>query len=760
MYVVLKNMNKKGKKLFLFLLIFVGISNLSAQESDGSIYQSSAYTIYPNRVVQGNFTSIIISSGEIKSNYRNNNFHWKQHKDLSQYPQFHSNFLISDAMYNLSVEEMTNLIEADGTWRTGESWGGVWTRDVSYSTLLALSYMRPDISMNSLMRKVKDRRIMQDTGTGGSYPVSTDCIVWSMAAWQLYLVTGDKEWLKNSYEIIKNSIIQDEQIAYDQETGLVKGESSFLDWREETYPRWMQPADIYESECLGTNAAHFQANVIAAKMATLLGDKENINRFESNAQRIKEGINSHLWMNDKGYYAQYLYGRQSKMISPRSEALGEAFCVLFGIADNERSKEIIRSVPQTEYGNSCIFPQIPNIDPYHNNAVWPFVQSFWMWAASKVGNESAVMESIAAIYRAASMFATNKENFVAEDGDYSTDTNSNNMLWSISGNLSIVHRLFFGINYTEEGLVFSPFVPKQFSGDKQLTGFKYRNAVLDIEVKGCGNEIATFTVDGKKKKNAVIDSKTKGKHKIVIILSNNTPSETEITKTKNYFSPETPKVYLEESARLAWTQVPNATHYIIIKNGKQIERVNRKKINDNRFNIDRPDLYSEYQVIAEDANGVQGFASEPLPVYAPKFEQRFDIYDYTNNYVQSYGNMSNKAVEISSSENTRIDMKINVAQAGSYVIDFSYANGSNTLTSGNTCAIRTLSVNEQKAGVVVFPQRGKDIWYKWGFSNAVAAHLDKGINTISLSFDKTNFNMNNEGINKALLDYIRLIKVK
>ncbi|MDD3079936.1 MAG: trehalase family glycosidase [Paludibacter sp.] len=748
------------KELILLLLMVAGISNFYAQEDNSCIYQSPAYRVYQNRVVQGDFTSNIISSGEIKSNYRNNNFHWKQHKDLSQYPLFRSDFLISDAMYNLSVEEMTNLIESDGTWRTGESWGGVWTRDVSYSTLLALSYMRPDISMNSLMRKVKDGRIMQDTGTGGSYPVSTDCIVWSMAAWQLYLVTGDKEWLKNSYEIIKKSIIQDEQIAYDKETGLVKGESSFLDWREETYPRWMQPADIYESECLGTNAAHFQANVIAAKMATLLEDKENIKRFESNAQRIKEAINSHLWMNDKGYYAQYLYGRQGKMVSPRSEALGEAFCVLFGIADNERSKEIIRSVPQTEYGNSCIFPQIPNIDPYHNNAVWPFVQSFWMWAASKVGNESAVLESIAAIYRAASMFATNKENFVAENGDYSTDTNSNNMLWSISGNISIVHRLFFGINYTEEGLVFSPFVPKQFLGDKQLTGFKYRNAVLDIEVKGCGNEIATFTVDGRKKKNAVIDSKTKGKHKIVIILSNNTPLEAEITKTKNYFSPETPKVYLEESARLAWTQIPNATHYIIIKNGKEIARVNRQTINGNRFNIERPDLYTEYQIIAEDANGVQGFASEPLAVYDPKLEQRFVIYNYTNNYVQSYGNMGNKAVEISSLENTRIDMKIDVAQAGRYVLDFSYANGSNSLTSGNTCAVRTLSVNGQKAGVVVFPQRGKDIWYKWGFSNSIAVHLDKGVNTVSLSFDKTNFNMNNEGINRALLDYIRLIKVK
>jgi hypothetical protein len=750
---------KKNSILFMLALAVVG--NAYAQgNQDNLIYHSPEYSIYKDKVIQRDFRSDILSAGEIRSNYRGGNLHWKKHKDLSQYPQFQSDYLISDALYNLSVEEMTNLIEADGTWRTGELWGGVWTRDISYSMTLSMAYMRPDISKNSLMRKVRDGRIIQDTGTGGSYPVSTDRIVWSIAAWQLYLVTGDQDWLKNSYEIIKNSITQDEQIAYDRETGLVKGESSFLDWREETYPRWMQPADIYESECLGTNAIHYQANVIAAKMATLLEDKENVQRFQTNAQRIKDGINNYLWLSDKGYYAQYRYGRQTKIVSPRSETLGEALCVLFGIADGERAKLIIRSVPQTGYGNSCIFPQIPNIDPYHNNAVWPFVQSFWMWASANTENESAVMESIAAIYRAASMFATNKENFVAETGDYATDTNSSNMLWSISGDLSIVHRLLMGINFTEEGLVFKPFVPKQLAGNKQLTGFKYRNAILDIEVKGYGNQIASFTLDGKKKKEAVIEPKLKGKHKVVIELKNNQPAETQITKTKNYFSVETPKVYLDEYAQLGWTQVPNAARYIILKDGKEMARRNRGGINGNRLNIERPDSYAEYQVIAEDANGVQGFASEPLAVYNPKLEQRFDLSKFTGNAVECYGNLSGKAVEISSSANLQIKMPIEVSESGRYIVDFDYANGSETVTSGNACAIRTLSVNGEKAGVMVFPQRGKDVWHKWGFSNSVMINLNKGMNVIMLSFDKTSINMNKEGINRALIDNMRLVKAK
>ena len=47
------------------------------------------------------------------------------------------------------------------------------------------------------------------------------------------------------------------------------------------------------------------------------------------------------------------------------------------------------------------------------------------------------MQSMADIYRAAALFATNKENMVAENGDSArTQINSSNMLWSLSGNIS------------------------------------------------------------------------------------------------------------------------------------------------------------------------------------------------------------------------------------------------------------------------------------------------------------------------------------
>src|SRR5207302_1537253 len=99
-----------------------------------------------------------------------------------------------------------------------------------------------------------------------------------------------------AYQIIRKSAADDQVNIYDDKTGLVRGESSFLDWREETYPKWMQPADIYESECLGTNAVHCKVNQVLSAMAALLGDKESSARYERIALKIQQGINKQLWM--------------------------------------------------------------------------------------------------------------------------------------------------------------------------------------------------------------------------------------------------------------------------------------------------------------------------------------------------------------------------------------------------------------------------------------------------------------------------------
>ena len=63
------------------------------------------------------------------------------------------------------------------------------------------------------------------------------------------------------------------------------------------------------------------------------------------------------------------------------------------------------------------------------------------------------------------MILTNKENFVAGNGDFAgTQINSGNMLWSLSGSLGLVYKVLFGMHYEADRLVFRPFVPQAFQG--------------------------------------------------------------------------------------------------------------------------------------------------------------------------------------------------------------------------------------------------------------------------------------------------------
>jgi Bacterial alpha-L-rhamnosidase 6 hairpin glycosidase domain len=680
---------------------------------------------------------------------------WKQAKDVSSFPQYRSDYLLADALYNLSLEEMIKAVEPDSTFRTGKEWAGVWTRDISYSIILSMAYLQPQVAKNSLLRKVnKKKRIIQDTGTGGAYPASTDRMIWAVAAWEVYKATGDKDWLQLVFEIIKNSIEDDLKNVYDKETGLVRGESSFLDWREQTYPKWMQPADIFESECLGTNAVHYQANIVLSEMAEALNEKEIAAKHFAIAEKIKAGINKYLWMPEKGYYAQYLYGRNFKMLSPRSEALGEALCILFGIADERKAARIIASVPSTDFGITCIYPQIPNIPPYHNNAVWPFVQSYWALASAKSGNEKSVIESICNIYRPAALFLTNKENYVADNGDFAgTQINSSNMLWSLSGNLSLIHKIIFGMEFQQDKLLFHPFVPKSLIGKHALTNFKYRNAVLDIEIDGYGNKIKKFEFDGKENIKAEIPADLSGAHTIKIVLISSLPLSQKINKTINYTSPPTPVVSYSDT-ELSWEKIEGAVAYIIFKNGKQIIKTLNTK-----FHVS-PGTYTEYQVIAVDKKGVQSFASEPVTISDKKQVSIYEMENYNpKSDLPYYGFSGTGFTETSKTVNTSVSIPVEIIQPGLYAIDFKYSNGNGPTNTENKCAMRTLKINKQVAGTIILPQRGTKEWSNWGFSNSVIIRLNKGAHIVTLCLEDHNDNMNGE-INQAMIDYLRISKIK
>lgn len=513
----------------------------------------------------------------------------------------------------------------------------------------------------------------------------------------------------------------------------------------------MSNADIHVSENLGTNAVHYQAHIIAAEMAILLGEPFEL--YLERAEGIRTGINKYLWMEEKGYYGQYLYGRTYMNLSPRFEALGEALAILFDIADPEQAKSIITRSPVTAFGTSCIYPQIKGIPPYHNNGIWPFVQSFWNLAAAKAGNEAALEFGLASIYRAGGLFLTNYENFVAETGDYvGTEINSQRMLWSMAGNLAMVHRLFIGLSFEADGIQFQPFIPKVYTGTKTLSNFKYRDALLEITVTGYGNEIADITLDGKPLENAFLPGSISGIHQIEILMMNKDFTEKTINLLPNKFSPANPQVQLTNS-HLVWDSVPEAGFYKIIRNGNFISTVT-----DTCYKVGE-DIFGEYTVIAVDNEDLESFSSEPIHIYPESSQMIMEVEDFLPRSDRLYTNYSGEGfAEISTSKNRKLVMPIYVDSEGEYLIDFRYSNGSGPWNTDNKCAVRSYYVNSEYNGILVFPQRGTDEWSDWGFSNGVIITLEKGMNELRIEFNDWNINMNGE-INDAMLDYLRIIRI-
>ena len=749
---------KVNKLVAVLALASVGVS-VQAQE----IVKTDAYVWRGDSIIQGEYVAHAPSSTEIVSSYYAQPHYfmpvehvWKLKNDISMYPRLTTSNTLHAAVFNMGLDEMVNAVEPDTTLRTGKEWAGVWTRDVSYSIILSMAYMQPEASKISLMKKVNaNGRIIQDTGSGGAWPVSSDRMIWAVAAYEVYKVTGDKEWLKFIYPVIRDSFEDDFKVVYNAESGLVRGETSFIDWREQSYPKWMQTADIYNSEAMNTSVVHAEGLRILSKIADELGKKKEAKRYAEAAKSLTDAINRVFWMDDKGYYAMYTYGRENMILNPRAETLGESLAILFNVASPERAKIISQSNPTTPYGVAIFYPQISDMPSYHNNALWPFVASYWTLACAKAGNEQATLQGFGSVFRPAALFATNKENFNLDNGDIATELNSSNMLWSLSGNIALTCRILFGINYEDNGLSFSPFVPKVMADNRTLSNFTYRDAKLNITVKGHGQHIKSFMLNGKECK-PFIPADIKGVNEIVIEMDCEEIPAQAVNNQPNLKAPLTPIAWIEDG-RLCWNPIEYIGHYEVILNGKRVAKTRQTS-----YALTEQ---GEWQVIGVSEAGVESFASEPRSnadrfiVEMPGEKTSMKSAEISYQPLTPIAGYNGNGFVETDHSTAAISVTVDVPADGEYAFSLRYANGNGPVNTENKCAIRTLTVDGNKIGTVVMPHRGVANWDDWGMTNEVKTELKAGKHTLCIEYRPENENMN-LSTNHAIIDCVKLVRVK
>jgi hypothetical protein len=704
---------------------------------------------------------------------------------------------IKDGAYNKGKPVPLNAFQ------TGEFWTYVWTRDLSYSSYLALAAFDPDRAASSLLFKTSTlkssvaggftNQIVQDTGSGGSYPVSSDRVVWILGAdatLQFLPKPEQKEFLAKIYPILRDTIEQDRRLVFDPHDGLYRGEESFLDWREQTYPGWTKSnvVPIAMSKALSVNAANCFALRAASEYAGRLGLKEEQSRYAAWAKELKTAVNRRFFDPQAGLYSSFILTDSAQGIPVhRYDLLAESLAILLGVADDATARQIMRHYPTGPFGPPVVWPQERTVPIYHNQAIWPFVTAFWIKAARKAGSADAVDEGVRSLMRGAAFNLSNMENldFVTgeaqvKDGALNGPViNSRRQLWSVAGYLAMVQDVVFGLETSRDGIRFLPFVTGRLrnetfgtSGVLDLRNFVYQGKRIQVRVhlppaKTQSRGICALG-------NIELNGKTISRHFVAAASLQNqnqwdiylqTPPEnatsnglnliTDVSDQRTLFGPAQPQwqstgaggISVENGLLALHYQTPDASNVVfnIYRDGQICARGIRQTQWTDRHSGDFGDVVHFYAV--EGVDSKTGNASHLTPAC---------FYATTNNqWIIPAAAMRNRGGQLADNrcfmnwgrigDELRVE-SFTVPRNGHFAVRAEFANGAGPVNTGITCAVKRLEIRQAAsnrvigAGYLVMPQSGD--WRRFDLSSIVSADLQAGeVYSIRIFEDEYSRNM-------------------
>jgi len=171
---------------------------------------------------------------------------------------------------------------------------------------------------------------------------------------------------------------------YAADTG---GSSAILDWPSHNRERAAKIGNGLPMFTLSTNCAYVHAYELLSRMAASLGRPADP-AWEEKDRRLRRAINGHFWDEERGTYITLL---DPGGTDDRQEAIGLAFAVLFGVADQAKESSLFRRAVLTPAGIASLWPTYPRYAKLggfgrHSGMVWHHAQAFWADAAAKTGH--------------------------------------------------------------------------------------------------------------------------------------------------------------------------------------------------------------------------------------------------------------------------------------------------------------------------------------------------------------------------------------
>jgi hypothetical protein len=674
-------------------------------------------------------------------------------------PAVHSSSLLFDALFAQAIDDarldsVSSIRDAAYNagqpilcecFQTGEKWSYVWTRDLSYSADLSLAVLDPLRVRNSLQFKISPFRsglaaplelpadtlqIVQDTGSGGSWPVSSDRTAWALgaeAALNTLEGSARTRFAVEAYRALRGSLEADRAAIFDASDGLYTGEQSFLDWREQTYAPYVLKdlSQLAQSKALSTNTLQYRALRLASDLAGDRGEAALAARYARWADALKIAINRHFWLADYGLYASLLTADAPAVPVAKFDLLGEALAVTSGIADPAQAREIVAHYPHAPFGPPVYYPEQPDVAIYHNRANWPFVTAFDLEAAAQVVNVAVADNAFDSLVRAAALHLTNTENLEWLTGSSQYDDgpliNSPRQIWSVAGYIDMVAKVIFGYRVEKRGFRVRPFLTAHMravlNGDTAtLVNLFYKGRGLTIELHLPPAEAAGYyppaqiTLNGRAVTGLISASQLKPENKIVVSFRSSTAGDDRILRVAEVaadsrddprvFAPQVPAidvVVTDQHATLsidAVTSAPQALRYAIWRDGVlQVQNLSaRTWLDPQRLTPERRHCYRAVASYADSGN-----ASHPSAA---------NCINGTATITISWPATTAVSRNVTGSNSTVLRFK--VQRAGMYALSLTYDNHAYDINTGITNAVKRIELMNRQgrivaAGVVQMP---------------------------------------------------------
>ncbi|HPA57384.1 MAG TPA: hypothetical protein PLT70_08150, partial [bacterium] len=706
--------------------------------------------------------------------------------------------MMFDALFTMALREVEeNSVSQISDWsfnngnpvdcecfETGEKWKYVWTRDTAYAVDLGLAFVDPARSKNSLLFKISERKtsagggnmeIIQDTGSGGSWPVSTDRVSWALGAYEtLKYLEGSSytDFLDKAYTAIKNTVMTDRSHVFDAADGLYYGEQSFLDWREQTYPVWTASDTVHiaMSKTLSTNVLHFIILDIGSKLAELKGDSAFKNDCDSWKNSLKNSIVDKFYLSDAKLFSAMKTTFLNNAAVKKFDLLGQSLAVIAGVADENKAKDAVANYPVTTAGPPVIWPQEPSTRIYHNRGIWPFVTAYALRSAVKTKNDLAYTNAFMSIVRGAALNLSNMENFEFTTlSNYYADNrkdqlnrdltgpvvNSQRQLWSVAAFISLVKDGIFGMNVDMDSITFDPVIPvalrKEFFNNGegiQIKYFKLKGKNLKIAVMfpfDDENEsgqyiLKSVKLDGKVHDKTFLISELDEYSDIDLILEHSNISGTITEKNcaveSNCFAPHAPVIPTDpygiavSGGKLAVTFTgDNGVTFNMYRDGVKVaENVTSPWTDPNSADYGNKSYC--YSVSAINTAGLESHIANPVCFWGTTFERVTKIeangFDQTPNASDHgrshFADWGIPAAELSVSSFTP-------PSSGTYLVQIEYGSGRPLDTGITSCLKKVEFIDESDSsvvfsGFVTMPHLGADNWDRWGDSSFLKVALN------------------------------------